>query len=176
MKYVALLRGIGPGNPNMRNDKLCEPFEKLGYSYIQTVISSGNVLFESDSTDINHLEEDIQQAIELQLGFSSTVIIKSKKQIEELIASDPFNGLIHGPSSYLLVTFFKHPTQIGFELPHQPENKTYKLIYGTKDVLCTITDNTQIKTTDLMAWLEKQYSKEITSRTWKTLERILARM
>lgn len=29
-RYAALLRGIGPGNPNMRNDKLRGVFEGLG--------------------------------------------------------------------------------------------------------------------------------------------------
>jgi len=31
MKYVALLRGIRPSVPNMRNEKLRELFEKLGF-------------------------------------------------------------------------------------------------------------------------------------------------
>lgn len=42
IKYVALLRGIAPTNPNMRNDKLREVFEKPGFKNVQTVISSGN--------------------------------------------------------------------------------------------------------------------------------------
>ena len=44
MRYVALLRGIGPSNPNMRNERLRELFQKLGFQNVQTVISSGNVL------------------------------------------------------------------------------------------------------------------------------------
>src|SRR5688572_757649 len=107
MKYVALLRGIGPGNPNMRNEKLRQPFEALGFKNILTVISSGNVLFESDKTDISELEKEIEEAIVLQLGFSSSVVIKSKRQLEKLIKLDPFDGLVHGPNSYLLITFFK---------------------------------------------------------------------
>ena len=56
IKYVALLRGIGPGNPNMRNDKLRSVFEKLGFSNVKTVISSGNVLFESLLKNVNEIE------------------------------------------------------------------------------------------------------------------------
>ncbi|MBA3630747.1 MAG: DUF1697 domain-containing protein [Actinobacteria bacterium] len=40
--YVALLRGIGPSNPNMRNDRLRAVFEDLGFSNVRAVISSGN--------------------------------------------------------------------------------------------------------------------------------------
>lgn len=39
--YVALLRGIVPLNPNMRNEKLRGVFEKLGFTNVRTVISSG---------------------------------------------------------------------------------------------------------------------------------------
>jgi uncharacterized protein (DUF1697 family) len=52
MKYVALLRGIGPSNPNMRNEKLRGVFEKLGFDNVQTVISSGNVLFQTPTKDM----------------------------------------------------------------------------------------------------------------------------
>jgi|GEM_PF-2527048 len=40
MKYVAFIRGVGPENPNMHGDKLTQFFEELGFSNVQTVISS----------------------------------------------------------------------------------------------------------------------------------------
>jgi hypothetical protein len=43
------------------------------------------------------------------------------------------------------------------------------------DTLFSVIDTTG-KTPDLMSWLEKQYGKEISSRTWKTVNRLLARM
>ena len=54
--YVALLRGIAPTNPKMRNNRLREVFEDLGFSNVRTVISSGNVLFETDSSAVRALE------------------------------------------------------------------------------------------------------------------------
>jgi uncharacterized protein (DUF1697 family) len=176
MKYVALLRGIGPGNPNMRNDKLRSVFEGLGFTSVQSVISSGNVIFESDETNIPDLESAIEKAIRLNLGFSSSTIVKSKEDLQKLITANPFKNLVHSNNSYLLVTFFKRANKPGFRIPHQPKDKTYKLIYATDKLICSVTDNTIVKTTDLMAWLEKQFSKEITSRTWKTVNRILDKM
>ena len=44
------------------------------------------------------------------------------------------------------------------------------------NALFTVTDNTVVKTTDLMTWLEKEFGKEITSRTWLTIHRILKKM
>jgi len=94
-KYVALLRGIGPGNPNMRNEKLRGVFEKLGFIGVQTVISSGNVIFESPSKDVKVLEEVIEGAWPKELGFTSTTIIRSKNQIERLVKAKPFKGKQH---------------------------------------------------------------------------------
>lgn len=171
-KYVALLRGIGPGNPNMHSSKLRGVFESLGFSDVQSVISSGNVVFETSINDTGSLESLVEKALPEQLGFTSTTIIRSQEQIEHLLKLDPFEGLQHSTGSYLLVTFFKNPTQVQFELPYQPPDKTYKLIGSTDNALFTVTDNTQVKTTDLMTWFEKQFGKEISSRTWLTVQGI----
>ncbi len=175
-KYIAFLRGIGPGNPNMANDKLRSVFEHLGFSNVQSVISSGNIIFETDRTDTQQIESETEAAFPELLGFATTVIIGSQAQLQHLIAKEPFQGLIHGPSSYLLVTFCKNPTKVPFELPHQPQGKTYQLLSTHDNALFTTTDNTVVKTTDLMTWLEKQFGKQISSRTWLTVNRILKKM
>src|SRR5687767_7497328 len=107
IKYVALLRGIAPMNPNMRNDILRGVFEKLGFAHVQTVISSGNVLFKSDSQDTEKLEKRIEQAIPQELGFSSTTIIRSQEQLQKLVKKNPFDNMEHTPKTYLDVTFLQ---------------------------------------------------------------------
>lgn len=173
--YVALLRGIGPGNPNMRNDKLRGVFERLGFAKVQSVIASGNIVFASDRHDVSDIEAEIEQAIALDLGFTTTAIVRSQAQLQALATADPFAGMVHGPGSYLLVTFFQQPTEVPFELPYEVPDKTYQLLAVVDNALFTTTDNTVVKTTDLMTWLEKQFGKQISSRTWKTVGRILAK-
>lgn len=176
MKYVALLRGIGPGNPNMRNEKLRKVCENLGFQNVQSVISSGNLVFESDRADTKQMEAELETGWLDQLGFESMTIIRSQPQIQKLIKSDPFAGKTHSPASYLLTTFCKQPVKVSFGLPYQPASKTYQVIAATNNALFTVTDNTMVKTTDLMSWLEKEFGKQITSRTWKTVERIFQKM
>lgn len=175
-KYVALLRGVGPGNPNMHQKKLCDVLEGLGFTNVKGVISSGNVIFESDSTDTKALEAIIQDAWPAKLGFNSTTIVRSEQQLKKLVAANLFEGLVHGPGSYLLVTFFKNPTKVPYKLPYSPPNKSYQLMGLVDNALFTVTDNTVMKTTDLMTWLEKEFTKEISSRTWLTIHRILKKM
>jgi len=174
-KCVALLRGIGPSNPAMRNENLRQVVEGLGYGNVETVISSGNVIFETERDDLQEIEAEMERAWPEQLGFTSTTIIRSREQLERLVEVDPYGDLEHGAGSYLLVTFFKSPTAMSFELPHRPPAKPYRLHAMIDDTLFSVIDTTG-KTPDLMSWLEKQYGKEISSRTWKTVNRLLARM
>ena len=175
-KYVALLRGITPTNPNMRNDKLRGVFEKLGFENIKTVISSGNVVFESPSRSVRELEDRIENAFPEELGFNSTTIIRSQKQVQQLVDKNPFQGMEHSQTSSLNVTFLKQKRKIDIKFPYNVENRDYTLLGMYDGAICSVIDLTSAKTPDLMIWLEKQFGKEITTRTWKTVERILKAM
>lgn len=176
IKYAALLRGIGPGAPNMRNEKLRGVFEGLGYSNVASVISSGNIVFESDRTDVRQMEAELEAAWPAKLGFTSTTIIRSQDRLNKLVKSGPFKALEHGPRSYLLATFFKRPTKVDFELPYQVPGKPSRLLGVIDNTLFSSTDTTSASTIDLMTWLEKQFGKEISSRTWLSVNRILKKM
>lgn len=175
-KYAALIRGIGPGDPRKTNERLRGVLETLGLTNVRSVISSGNLIFESAETDIHKLEDMIETAWPQELGFEATAIVRSQAQLQKILQANYFDGMTHSNSSYLLVTFFKHPTKPAFEMPYQPASKPYVVKGYTDNVLFTVTDNTIIKTTDLMTWLEKQFGKEISSRTPLTIERIIKRM
>ncbi len=154
MKYVALLRGIGPGNPNMKGEKLSEFFEYLGFKNVATVIASGNVVFESDLKDTKALESRIEKELPKYLGFSRIVIIRAQNELKKLVAKDPFKGIPDETPNYLIITFFKD---------RKPE-------------LCTVINTDEGRTPDFMGKLEKQHGKEITTRTWKTVGRIIKKM
>lgn len=175
-KYVALLRGIAPTNPNMRNDRLRSVFEKLGFENVKTVISSGNVIFESPSRSISALEESIERALPEELGFSSTTIIRSRGQIQKLVDQNPFQGMEHSQKTSLNVTFLKRKTKIDLKFPYPVDHRDYALLGMYDGAICSVIDLTSMKTPDLMIWLEKKFGKEITTRTWKTVERILKAM
>lgn len=170
MLYIAFLRGIMPGNPNMSNEKLRNVFAGLGFSGVQSVISSGNIIFESNEKGISKLEAKIQAALQAKLGIEGLTIIRSQKDINNLIKSKSFGDQAHDREHYQLVTFFKTP------LSKLPELTDQEVIQLTKTYICTQTDVSKLKTPDFMAKLEKLFSKNITSRTMKTIQRIAAKI
>jgi len=167
-KYVALLRGIGPSNTNMHQKKLEGVLEELGFSNVKTIISSGNVVFESPLKDIAKLEDKIERAWPAKLGFNSMTIVRSREQLKALVDKKPYGSTEHSRENYLLVTFFKQPIK-GIK-------GNYQDVLGV-NALCSVVDATTSKTPDFMAQLDRQYGKDqITSRTWKTVQRILQKM
>jgi uncharacterized protein (DUF1697 family) len=174
--YVALLRGVGPSNPNTRNENLRRVFEDLGFGKVRTVISSGNVLFETESQDMKGLEDLIEKALLEKLDFKSTTIIQSQEELQLLLEENPFKNLKDAPKSKLNVTFLKNKPETHLKFPYHAENKGF-MVLGIHDrIICSVVDLTRTKTPDLMRWLEKEFGREITTRTWRTVGRILKKM
>jgi uncharacterized protein (DUF1697 family) len=173
VKYAALLRGITPSNPNMRNEKLRNVFSSLGFANVRTVISSGNVLFETKSKNIKALEAAIENALPAQLGFSSTAIVRSLGQLREIVNNSPFGEIQDTPKSRLNVTFLKNPPADKLRFPYRAENGAFMLlgIYG--GAIYSTIDLTGAQTPELMSWLGRQFGKKITTRTWKTVGKII---
>lgn len=171
--YVALIRGIGPGDPRKSNESLRGVLEELGYGDVRSVISSGNVVFTSDETDADAIGDRIEAAWPELRGFTATTIVRSRTQLESLVARLPFGDLPHNQSSYQLVTFFKRPVTEAVAPPEEFAVTSLGLVDGA---LCSISDPSRTKTPDAMKWMERTYGKEITSRTPLTLGRILKKM
>lgn len=156
-------------NPNMRNEKLRGVFEGLGFTNVKTVISSGNVLFESPIKNITKLETIIEEALPNKLGFTSTTIIRSIDELKKLVATHPFSEYEHGPKTSLNVTFLKQAPDNNEPL----EGRGFTIIGVSDREICSVIDITAAKTPNFMAKAEKMFGKQITTRTWKTVERII---
>ncbi|MBF6163226.1 DUF1697 domain-containing protein [Streptomyces gardneri] len=176
--YAALLRGITPSNPNMSNAKLRAVFEALGFEGVGSVLASGNIVFRSAETDVPALEERIQQALTAELGIGGGTIIRSHDELRALLDSDPFPGLTHGRGTYLIATFLKDTAEHPATLPEQPDPLTRIVAYdkAARAFLAVIDNSEPGKTPDFMAWLDKTYGKDITTRTWLTVERIVKKL
>lgn len=176
--YCALLRGIGPGNPNMRNDKLRGVFEDLGFEQVGSVLSSGNIVFACETTAPAPLETRIQEGLNSELGIPGGTIVRSRDEIVSLVETEPFGDLEHGRSSYLTATFLKHAPDRSLDPVPQPDHPAMKVLAYNPEAraLLAVTDTTGAKTPDYMGWVESQFGTEITTRTWLTVQRILAKL
>jgi uncharacterized protein (DUF1697 family) len=144
--YVALLRGIGPLNTNMRNEKLRDVFERLGFENVRTVISSGNVLFQTSAQSTEKLEAIVEKALPKQLRFHSTTIIRNEDEWQRLIYLDPFKNIKEIDRAKPHVTFLKlkpEATQKALR-----SGKGYEIVKLFDRAICYTVDLSATKTPD----------------------------
>lgn len=170
--YAALLRGIGPSNPKMRNAELRKVFERLSFDDVRTVISSGNVLFSTHGGSPAELEERIEEALHEHLGAPCTTIIRSRGQITHLLRADVFDPYEDGPTDRCNVTFLKRRPPAVQRPPKVGDGA--EIVAVRSQVIFSVVDSTASKTPDLLARIEQTYGRENTTRTWRTVHRIAA--
>lgn len=178
-RYAAFLRGIMPSNPSMRNERLREVFEDLGLEQVGSVLASGNLVFTAREQDAADLEGRIQAALQDRLGIAGGTLVRDLGQLRGLLDRDPFEGLTHGRGSYLTVTFLKDPAA-GREvvLPEDPDPLTRVVGFDeeARAFLAVVDNSDPGRTPDFMAWLERTYGKDVTTRTWLTVQRVVKKL
>ena len=186
MRYVALLRGVNVGGHKpLKMADLRKAFDDMGFANVLTVQASGNVLFDAAGTeaaeDIHRLAARIEEGLGRIFGSSIAVIVRPFAEIERLVASDPFKGVAIGPDTRLYVTFLSPPAGSGTGI--SPEDSSRGIADAARGnvrrvdataghVLTVITVSPRWGTTELMAWLEREYGAGITTRNWNTIAKI----
>ena len=176
MRYVALLRGVTPTNRQMRNVNLRRVVESLGYTDVATVITTGNVVFSSSSRSTAKLEEALEAAWRTELGFASTTVVRSRTQLHELIDADPFAAAATDERGWQ-ATFLKHRPSELLDVPFVPDGFPQMTVVRSDHLtVCTALELDGGGGPAAMGWLERRYGPAITTRTWKTVTRVVAAM
>ena len=105
MIYIALLRGINVGGHVVKMERLRELFTELGFTHVRTYIQSGNVFFESDSTDRAALASAIEPHLRQALGYDVPIFLRTVAELEQILATNPFQHLNVTSDMRLCVTF-----------------------------------------------------------------------
>lgn len=90
MRYVALLRAINVGGKNlMRMADVRACLEEREFECVSTYIQSGNILFESKSSNVVELATAIEKAFEERFGQNVPVFLRSQRQMRTIVADAP---------------------------------------------------------------------------------------
>ena len=80
-------------------------FEALGFDGVRTYVQSGNVIFESEQKSPTGLSNKIEDKIQRDFGFTVPVLLKTSKEMEQIVGDNLLvkeKGIDH---SKLHVTF-----------------------------------------------------------------------
>jgi uncharacterized protein (DUF1697 family) len=105
MRFVALFRGINVGKAKrIAMGDLRTVFEALGYARVQTLLNSGNVVFDGGRQSSATHAARIRAAVAEQLGVDALVIVKSARELGgAVVGNELLDGC--GDASRLLVVF-----------------------------------------------------------------------
>ncbi len=104
MRHVAFLRAINVGGHVVKMDRLRLLFESMAFRNVETFIASGNVIFESPSSQSAALEGRIERDLKNALGYDVGTFIRSCPEVAAIAARDPFE---HRKDCSLYVVFLK---------------------------------------------------------------------
>jgi uncharacterized protein (DUF1697 family) len=169
-RYAAFLRGITPMNAKMT--ELKRAFETAGFDDVGTVISSGNVVFTAGSSSPRALERKAEAAMTRELGRSFLTIVRSIDALRELLDEDPFARFRLRPGSKRVVTFLHEPTAAKLDLPIERDGARI-LVATPAEVFTAYVPSPRGGA--FMKVIEDAYGQGVTTRTWETVEKVVAR-
>jgi uncharacterized protein (DUF1697 family) len=104
--YLSLFRGINVGgNRIVPMSELKSLHQALGFKDVVTYIQSGNVVFSSDATNPAQLARQIEESFAQKFGFQSQVMVRTSAELQEIIASNPFQNQPEKEPKWVAVLF-----------------------------------------------------------------------
>ena len=172
-KYVAFLRGINVGGHHkVPMAELRREMEKLKFEKVETLLNSGNIIFDAIADDLGSLEITISEHLEKSFGFPIPTILRRPEMILELLANSPFEDIILTKDIRLYVSFLRKDTEAYLQLPWTSDDNSYKIIGNSDKTILSVLDLSISKTPKAMEALERFFGTDITTRNWNTIKRI----
>ena len=174
LTYVAFLRGINVGgNSIISMEDLKKAFASLGFARVRTLLASGNVLFETTETDRAVLKSKIEQKLHTRFKSKISVLLRTLDEIQALLANKPFKNVKITSQTRLNVSFLPMELEHGFKTSKKLAVTEFEIFRVSPGEVCSVVEIApKHGTSELMRVLEKQFGKNITTRTWNTVERI----
>ena len=115
MTYIALLRGINVGGTGkLAMADLVQLCNELGFKRSRTYIQSGNVVFDSPSSE-PALKASLERALQDHMGKPVDVFLRTGDQLRSVLAANPFRT--QEPNKVHVVFLHSAPTLAGYTAP-----------------------------------------------------------
>lgn len=158
-----------PTNCNM--SELARALERGGFQDVVTVLGSGNVLFGTDETDLATIRARLEAAMKADLGRVFPAHVRSLDALDALAAHDPFASLGVAPGDKRDVTFLRAAPPR--RLP--PARSGAAILRVDGDLALSTHTPRHPDGPVFMKLLSEAFGEDITTRTWETLLKVLAK-
>ena len=103
---ISMLRGVNVSPQNrIKMDELRAVYASLKLEDARTYVQSGNVVFRTNEINYPQLAKKIQIAIQKKVGCSPDVVLRTRKELENVVDANPFPDQTKVEPGKVLVTF-----------------------------------------------------------------------
>src|SRR5688572_20587901 len=167
-RYAAFLRGISPMNAKMA--ELKRAFEAAGFTNVATVLSSGNVVFDAERASVRALERRAEAGMQKHLGHAFVTIVRPVDGLKKLLRLNPFGAFKLPANAKRVVTFLRDKPTKELRLPIEMHGTQILTLKGGAIYSAYVPSP---KGAAFMAVIEKALGKDITTRTWDTVAKVV---
>ena len=89
-RISAFLRAVNVGSRHLSMAELRQLWQDLGFTEVDTFITSGNVIFTARSRNTKQLEEDIEAHLDQALGYKVHTFLRSVDEVSAIARGKPF--------------------------------------------------------------------------------------
>jgi uncharacterized protein (DUF1697 family) len=172
--WISLLRGINVGgNKRIKMADLRDLYADLGLEGAQTLLQSGNVVFESDQTDPVQLGQHIEAGIQDRYGFESRIILRALDEWRQVPQRNPFMDENFDPSKLLIFLMERMPEPSAVDALLNAHTGVERIHADGQEVYVYYPDGMgRSKLSNVV--IEKQLKVAGTGRNWNTVTKLLA--
>ncbi len=111
MQYIAFLRGINVGGRTIKMAELKSCFEGVGFRNVQTVLQTGNVIFESAEYSEDDLSSQIESLLSNTFNYPAKILVLKPERLAQILDQNPL-GALNGYHQYVVFTKNGFQTEI----------------------------------------------------------------
>jgi uncharacterized protein (DUF1697 family) len=174
-RYVAWLRGINVGGANKVPMKdLRTLVETLGHENVGTYLQSGNVVLDSDSPP-KRIAKELQEAISRAFELKVPVILRTREDLERVVADNPFLAKEPKLSSLHVMFLADSPTARAIKTLDPDRSPPDELEVVGREIYLRFPHGSG-RTKLTIDYFEKKLGTRATARNWNTVTKVLNRM
>ena len=155
---------------NLKMPVLQAALEETGFSEVKTLLSSGNAVFSGRRATDVAIEKKVVSAIEANTGKKFGVIVRSIEELQALVDAEPYGPFRLPAGSKKVVTFLRAAPEKKLKLPPALDGAQIWTVRG-RDALSSYVQND--KGPVFMTLIEKTFGKDVTTRTWDTVQKVI---
>jgi uncharacterized protein (DUF1697 family) len=172
-RQIALLRGINVGSHRrIAMADLRELLTSLGFEDVKTHLQSGNVVLTSDLPN-EKLERKLEQQIEAKLGVDPKVVVRTRDELEDVIARDPFADVADDPKRYQVSFLSAEPDPERVRKISELDIAPEQFVVSGREIYAWHPDGLQ-RSRLAPALTDKRLGVTATARNWNTVTKLLA--